>query len=122
LFQINAQTELALRYNDISPLENHHCSIAFRLLEEPESNIFRNLSPGTYKKVREGIIRCILATDMARHNEIVNQFREIVPYFDPTNKAHVNLVSEWDWGSGVVVLETNYLCLSSLKLLIKFKM
>lgn len=32
------------------------------------------------------------ATDMARHNEIVNQFREIVPYFDRNNKMHVNLV------------------------------
>ncbi|CAG7831745.1 unnamed protein product, partial [Allacma fusca] len=90
---INAQTELALRYNDISPLENHHCSIAFRILEDPECNIFRNLPTSTFRKIREGIIRCILATDMARHNEIVNQFREIVPYFDSTNKAHINLLS-----------------------------
>jgi len=30
--QINAQTDLALRYNDISPLENHHCAIAFAIL------------------------------------------------------------------------------------------
>lgn len=32
--QINARTELALRYNDISPLENHHCAVAFELLEK----------------------------------------------------------------------------------------
>lgn len=37
------------RYNDISPLENHHCSIAFRLLEHPECNIFRNMSKEMYK-------------------------------------------------------------------------
>lgn len=49
-----------------------------------------------FKKVREGIIRCILATDMARHNEIVNGFREITPYFDKNNKAHVNLVRKMD--------------------------
>lgn len=30
--QINAQTDLALRYNDISPLENHHCAVAFSIL------------------------------------------------------------------------------------------
>ena len=30
--QINAQTELALRYNDIAPLENHHCAVAFEIL------------------------------------------------------------------------------------------
>ncbi|ODN06139.1 High affinity cGMP-specific 3',5'-cyclic phosphodiesterase 9A [Orchesella cincta] len=93
IYQINAQTELALRYNDISPLENHHCSVAFRILEDPECNIFRNLSGEMFKRIREGMIRCILATDMARHNEIVNQFREVVPYFDRNNKVHVNLLS-----------------------------
>lgn len=36
--------------------------------------------------------RCILATDMARHNEILQQFKEITPEFDYNNKAHVNLV------------------------------
>lgn len=42
----------ACRYNDISPLENHHCSIAFRLLEHPECNIFKNFSSDTFKWVR----------------------------------------------------------------------
>ena len=32
--QINARTELALRYNDISPLENHHSAVAFEILEK----------------------------------------------------------------------------------------
>lgn len=32
--QINARTDLALRYNDISPLENHHCAVAFEILEK----------------------------------------------------------------------------------------
>uniref|UniRef100_A0A668V6P3 PDEase domain-containing protein n=1 Tax=Oreochromis aureus TaxID=47969 RepID=A0A668V6P3_OREAU len=68
-YQINARTELALRYNDISPLENHHCAVAFEILERTESNIFRNLSMDQYKRIREGIIKCILATDMSRHNE-----------------------------------------------------
>lgn len=36
-FQINARTELALRYNDISPLENHHCAVAFEILEKVTS-------------------------------------------------------------------------------------
>ncbi|KAG8227113.1 hypothetical protein J437_LFUL001657 [Ladona fulva] len=94
IYQINARTELALRYNDISPLENHHCSVTFRILEEdPESDIFANLSPTDYRKVREGVIRCILATDMARHNEILAQFREIIPIFDYENPAHINLLS-----------------------------
>ncbi|XP_071451816.1 high affinity cGMP-specific 3',5'-cyclic phosphodiesterase 9A [Hetaerina americana] len=94
IYQINARTELALRYNDISPLENHHCSVTFRILEEdPDSDILANLSPTDYRRVREGVIRCILATDMARHNEIHAQFREIIPTFDYGNPAHINLLS-----------------------------
>lgn len=93
IYQINARTELALRYNDISPLENHHCSVAFRVLEAPECNILASLDNPTYRVVREGIIRCILATDMARHNEILGQFTDIVPEFDYTSRAHINLLS-----------------------------
>lgn len=38
-FQINARTELALRYNDISPLENHHCAVAFEILEKVQARL-----------------------------------------------------------------------------------
>ncbi|XP_012288294.1 uncharacterized protein LOC105704027 isoform X2 [Orussus abietinus] len=93
IYQINARTELALRYNDISPLENHHCSVAFRVLEAPECNILASLNSSTFRTVREGIIRCILATDMARHNEILGQFTDVVPEFDYSNKTHINLLS-----------------------------
>ncbi|XP_034952667.1 uncharacterized protein Pde9 [Chelonus insularis] len=93
IYQINARTELALRYNDISPLENHHCSVAFRVLEAPECNILASLDSATFRTVREGIIRCILATDMARHNEILGQFTDVVPEFDYQNKSHINLLS-----------------------------
>lgn len=93
IYQINAKTELAIRYNDISPLENHHCSVAFRILENEDCNIFNSFTSDAFKQVREGIIRCILATDMARHNEILSQFKETVPEFDYSNKAHTNLVS-----------------------------
>ncbi|XP_076730942.1 high affinity cGMP-specific 3',5'-cyclic phosphodiesterase 9A isoform X2 [Maylandia zebra] len=92
-YQINAQTELALRYNDISPLENHHCAVAFEILERTESNIFRNLSTDQYKRIREGIIKCILATDMSRHNEVLNKFKSILPVFDFTNKDHRDLMT-----------------------------
>lgn len=93
IYQINARTELALRYNDISPLENHHCSVTFRVLESPECNILASLDATTFRTVREGIIRCILATDMARHNEILGQFTESTPEFDYSNKTHTNLLT-----------------------------
>ncbi|KAF4524008.1 hypothetical protein B566_EDAN006302 [Ephemera danica] len=71
--------------------ENHHCSVAFRLLCRPDCNIFQGFSRDLYRRVREGVIRCILATDMARHNEILQQFQEITPTFDFDNPAHTNL-------------------------------
>lgn len=67
--------------------------MAFNILEDPSANLFRSFSAEMYKTVREGMIRCILATDMARHNEILNQFNQIAPVFDYDNRAHINLVS-----------------------------
>ncbi|XP_059184052.1 high affinity cGMP-specific 3',5'-cyclic phosphodiesterase 9A-like [Centropristis striata] len=88
VYQINAQTDLALRYNDISPLENHHCAVAFGIMSKPECNILKNLTCEQYKHIRGGMIKCILATDMARHNEILNKFKTMQPVFDFTNKDH----------------------------------
>ncbi|XP_068612733.1 high affinity cGMP-specific 3',5'-cyclic phosphodiesterase 9A-like [Brachionichthys hirsutus] len=88
VFQINAQTHLARRYNNVSPLENHHCTMAFGILSEPERNILKNLSGEQYRHIRAGMIRCILATDMARHNDILLRFRVTQPIFDFTNEEH----------------------------------
>lgn len=52
-YQINARTELAVRYNDISPLENHHCAVAFQILAQPECNIFANVQPDGFKQIRQ---------------------------------------------------------------------
>ncbi|XP_072900822.1 high affinity cGMP-specific 3',5'-cyclic phosphodiesterase 9A isoform X8 [Hemitrygon akajei] len=52
-YQINARTELAVRYNDISPLENHHCAVAFQIFSQPECNIFNNMDPEIAKQIRQ---------------------------------------------------------------------
>jgi len=43
-YQINAKTELALTYNDKSPLENHHVSASFMIMRDEQYNIFGSLS------------------------------------------------------------------------------
>uniref|UniRef100_A0A3B3WWP4 Phosphodiesterase n=1 Tax=Poecilia mexicana TaxID=48701 RepID=A0A3B3WWP4_9TELE len=88
-YQINARTELAVRYNDISPLENHHCAVAFQILSLPECNIFANVDPEAFKKIRQAIITLILATDMARHGEILEGFKQKLDNFDFSNEEHV---------------------------------
>ncbi|XP_037687094.1 high affinity cGMP-specific 3',5'-cyclic phosphodiesterase 9A isoform X1 [Choloepus didactylus] len=91
-YQINARTELAVRYNDISPLENHHCAVAFQILAQPECNIFANVPLDGFKQIRQGIITLILATDMARHAEIMDSFKEKMENFDYSNEEHMTLL------------------------------
>ncbi|EFB28002.1 hypothetical protein PANDA_011474, partial [Ailuropoda melanoleuca] len=91
-YQINARTELAVRYNDISPLENHHCAVAFQILAQPECNIFANVQPDGFKQIRQGMITLILATDMARHAEIMDSFKETMENFDYSNEEHMTLL------------------------------
>ncbi|XP_047457903.1 high affinity cGMP-specific 3',5'-cyclic phosphodiesterase 9A isoform X4 [Mugil cephalus] len=88
-YQINARTELAVRYNDISPLENHHCAVAFQIFSQPDCNIFSNFDPEAFKQIRQGTITLILATDMARHGEILDSFKQKVDNFDYADEEHV---------------------------------
>jgi len=86
--QISAGTPLAHRYNDVAPLESHHCSYAFRLLDDPTTNPFHNLTVEQFRHLREDMIRCISATDMGRHNDIMRNFRAIVDVFDIHEAEH----------------------------------
>jgi len=87
-YQINAKTDLALLYNDQSPLENHHCAVFFYILKKPETNVLESLSNEEFKEVRKGIIQCILATDMAKHSALVGQFKDMTENFDFKNEEH----------------------------------
>lgn len=62
-FLVNIKDELALLYNDQSVLANHSVAQAFILLKDVHLNIFGHLPPKDYKKVREIIIKMVLATD-----------------------------------------------------------
>ena len=39
-FHINSSSNLAITYNDISCLENFHCSTLFTIIRKDETNIF----------------------------------------------------------------------------------
>ncbi|XP_075045778.1 LOW QUALITY PROTEIN: high affinity cGMP-specific 3',5'-cyclic phosphodiesterase 9A [Mixophyes fleayi] len=93
-YQINAHTELAIRYNDMSPLENHHCAVAFQILAQPENNIFSNVPPELFKQIRQSIIHLILATDMARHGDILESFKVIISNFTFSNEEHVETLQQ----------------------------
>ncbi|EAR99060.2 3'5'-cyclic nucleotide phosphodiesterase family protein (macronuclear) [Tetrahymena thermophila SB210] len=66
-YLINTRNELAIRYNDKSPLENHHAFSTFLLMQEENCNIFVHLTKDEFKKSRERIISMILHTDNSQH-------------------------------------------------------
>ncbi|XP_033254659.1 high affinity cAMP-specific and IBMX-insensitive 3',5'-cyclic phosphodiesterase 8-like isoform X5 [Drosophila miranda] len=74
-FLCNSNSALAILYNDLTVLENHHAAITFKLtLGDDKINIFKNLDKETYKSVRSTIIDMILATEMTRHFEHLAKF------------------------------------------------
>lgn len=87
-YLINARTKLALRYNDKSPLENHHASMCFQVMSKPECNILVNMSNDMYRYLRSTIIKVILATDMVDHAVYVNDWKKINSGFDGEQTEH----------------------------------
>ena len=63
-FQINTASQLAQRYNDMSVLENHHCSTGFATMER--AGILKTLDLAELKAFRKLVVAAILATDSAR--------------------------------------------------------
>lgn len=76
LFEINNKSHLALKYNDKSVLENHHCSLTFYIIHSKEINLFENLNQQNFSIVRNMIIECVLATDMKHHTELVKNLED----------------------------------------------
>jgi hypothetical protein len=74
-FCVAARHEVALKYNDASVLENMHASITFELLTHKDKDILANLESADWMFVRRVILEMILATDMAKHFELLGQFR-----------------------------------------------
>jgi len=76
IFLVQTSHELALRYNDVSPLENMHCSTMFGLLSSmPKANVFGMLSREQYREARQVCIETILHTDNAKHFEMVKELQ-----------------------------------------------
>ena len=62
-FLVNTSDQLALRYNDRSPLENHHCAAAFTLMRRPEFGLLAPLSAAERSSFRKqvraaGVLGC----------------------------------------------------------------
>lgn len=76
-FLTQTKHELAVRYNDSSPLENMHCASVFEISRKEGCNVFEDLENLRYREVRFYLIEAILNTDYSYHFPLVNQIETI---------------------------------------------
>ncbi|GET87342.1 cAMP specific phosphodiesterase, putative [Leishmania tarentolae] len=78
-----------------SVLEVHHCSLAIEILSDPAADVFEGLSGEDVAYAYHALIDCVLATDMAKHNDALSRFTELVTNgIDRENEAHRRMVME----------------------------
>jgi hypothetical protein len=79
-----SESDLALTHNDLSVLENHHCSRTFFILKNPKTALFSGLSREMRKHLRSVMIAAFLATDMSGHFEKVGYLSKEPAFPAPT--------------------------------------
>ncbi|KAJ9510123.1 hypothetical protein QJQ45_015613 [Haematococcus lacustris] len=79
-FLVSSHHQLALLYNDRSPMENHHLTLAFTIMRQPGCHFMHGLPRADQVKLRKSsprlqvMIDQVLATDMRSHFAIRSQF------------------------------------------------
>ena len=74
-YLITTRDSLAIQFNDSSVLENMHCATIYQLMNKTGQNIFEFLETDDWVCSRRIILEMVLATDMAKHFEIIGKFR-----------------------------------------------
>eukprot|EP00891_Asterochloris_glomerata_P000667 jgi/Astpho2/667/e_gw1.00013.90.1_t len=74
-FLIRTGNELALLYNDLSPLENHHLATSFKVLQRKDCNFLKRMPKDKQGRLRKMVIEMVLATDMKQHCLILSRFQ-----------------------------------------------
>ena len=74
-FLIKSNDVLALRYNDRSPLENHHLAGSFSVLRTPDCDFMTHMSDEAREIFRKMVIDMVLSTDMQSHFAIFSMFQ-----------------------------------------------
>lgn len=80
-FLAKSRHPLAMIYNDISPLEAMHVSLAFHILAQPSCNFF--LGSHTWTKehhadFRQLVVETVLGTDMRHHSDLTSMVQNIL--------------------------------------------
>lgn len=84
-YNVQAETPLGILFKNQSVLEMKHCEVTITIMSNDQCNILSELSLMNFKTVWNSIIQLILATDMAKHFDIVNDFNALL-----NNKFDIN--------------------------------
>ncbi|GFH21165.1 phosphodiesterase, partial [Haematococcus lacustris] len=60
---VETEDDLALLYNDRSPMENHHLAGAFSLLKHPDLNFLGAMSKAVRQRLRKLMVELVLGTE-----------------------------------------------------------
>lgn len=74
-YLVEVSHELAIRYNDRSPLENMHCAKLFEIVGHPKTAVFSQLDKNQYREARQVCIEAILHTDNSHHFTMVKELQ-----------------------------------------------
>ena len=85
---------LAITYNGISTLQQHHISSSFKVLAKPRSNVLSKLSPEEFRFVKKRIVECVLATDIAKHSTQYQTMQYKVKQLQPLMQSTGNTLGE----------------------------
>jgi len=88
-YEIKSSSDLALRYNDVSVLENHHCSTMFKTMKRHNLRSHIEAGGGNWKEFRKIAVRAIFCTDMSRHKDLLQQV------YEGLKEPEALLVEDW---------------------------
>ena len=87
-FQISSSTPLAMLYNDVSVLENHHAATTCKIFSKLDCQFIETENKSILKYFRSTIIKSILATDMIHHADKVKKVRDIARRVTKARENH----------------------------------
>mmetsp|Transcript_42437 Transcript_42437/g.76218 ORF Transcript_42437/g.76218 Transcript_42437/m.76218 type:complete len:675 (+) Transcript_42437:53-2077(+) len=101
-FLVDIGDEMAACYNDISPLENMHCSRLFEILKVQSHNVLAHLPHEDFRDLRRLVIDAILHTDPSCHGTVVEHIRDLCRRGIPESVTVESLqgLRQADGGSG----------------------
>jgi len=109
-FLVETAHELAIRYNDVSPLEMMHCARMFEISRQPNSGIFNDFDEIKRREVRSVAVESILHTDYRHHFSIVKELTNIkdmnAELFDAVHAMHLSNDIDYPSSETVEVFNT----------------